>query len=187
MNRPLLGAVLAGGRSRRFGSDKALAVLDGTRLIDRVIAGLRPQVDALVICGRAWPPLGSLPDQPAPGLGPLGGLCAALLHARDRGFAAVLAVPCDLPGLPASLAAALDGEAPAYIADCPVIGRWPATLAPMLATHLARSADRSMRSWARLAGARAVTLSIPLPNINTPADLVRITSSGAKTAPPQPL
>ena len=51
----ILGAVIAGGRSTRFGSDKALALIGGERLIDRTIAALDPQVDRLVVCGRKWP------------------------------------------------------------------------------------------------------------------------------------
>src|SRR3546814_3555756 len=37
-----LGAVLAGGRSSRFGSDKALAMLGGRTLLDHAQAALRP-------------------------------------------------------------------------------------------------------------------------------------------------
>ena len=37
----ILGAIIAGGRSTRFDSDKALAMIGGD-----------PQVDRLVMCGR---------------------------------------------------------------------------------------------------------------------------------------
>ena len=43
----LLGAILAGGRSSRFGSDKAFALLNGKPLIDHVIAALAAQTDAV--------------------------------------------------------------------------------------------------------------------------------------------
>jgi hypothetical protein len=69
-----LGAILAGGRSRRFGSDKALARLGGERLIDRAAAALRPQVDRLIVCGRVMPAMVCVADRPSPDLGPLGGL-----------------------------------------------------------------------------------------------------------------
>lgn len=173
MTARLLGAVLAGGRATRFGSDKALALLDGLALIDRVLAALAPQVAGVVVCGRTHPPWESIGDRPAPGLGPLGGLCAALLHAADHGFDAVMSAPCDLPGLPDDLAAAL-GDGPSFVADGPVVGCWPTSLGPALRDRLHSGGDRSMRGWAAAAGARAVTLAVPLSNINHPRDLERL-------------
>ncbi|WP_033922162.1 molybdenum cofactor guanylyltransferase [Sphingomonas sp. 37zxx] len=167
----LLGAILAGGLSRRFGSDKAQALLDGTPLIDRVIAALTPQVDAVILCGRAP----GLADRPPGGLGPLAGLNAALHHAQALGFDAVLSVPCDAPYLPGDLRLIL-GEGPAFIADQPVIGLWPASLAARLDLHLSTDGDRSLRGWARIAGAAARSAP-PIANINTAADLAALGTS----------
>lgn len=93
----VVGAVLCGGRSRRFGSDKALAPTgDGTmgqRVVDAMRgAGMDPVV---AVGGDAGAALGliTVPDR-WPGLGPLGGLATVLRWAR-RGD--VLVVPCDLP------------------------------------------------------------------------------------------
>lgn len=58
--------------SRRFGSDKAMARIDGVTLLDHVHAALQPQVDDIVLCGRSWLEWTSIPDVPGPGLGPLG-------------------------------------------------------------------------------------------------------------------
>ncbi len=81
----VLGAILGGGRSSRFGSDKALATLDGRALIDRVAAALAPQVDALIVVGRDHPGLTAVADRPAPDLGPLGGIAGALHYAAAHG------------------------------------------------------------------------------------------------------
>lgn len=161
----LLGAVLAGGQSRRFGSDKALALLDGKPLIEHAIAALAAQTDAVIVCGRE----GGSPDRPAPGLGPLGGINAALHKATARSFDAVLTCPCDLPLLPPDLAARLAGGG--YVEAMPVIGLWPASLASLLDVHLASGEDRSVRGWARAAGIPAIALNGELPNLNTPAEL----------------
>ena len=112
----MLGAVLAGGQSSRFGSDKALAILHGRPLIDQAIAALACQCDAVVVVGRDSAPVQALPDWPAPGMGPLGGLAAALRHAAAHGFAQVLACAVDSVGLTDTLAAEL-GPAPAYVAS----------------------------------------------------------------------
>lgn len=164
-----LGAILAGGRSRRFGSDKAVALLDGATLIERAIAALRPQVDALVVCGRTIDGYDCVADRPGPDLGPLGGLNAALHYARANGFNRVVSAPCDAPFLPADLVARLV-EPPCYVAAMPVIGLWLATLSETLDRHLATSDDRSMRRWAAIVGACSVDLGA-LGNVNTPADL----------------
>ena len=48
----VLGAVLAGGESRRFGSDKLAARLGDRTLLDHAIAWLTARTDAVVVCGR---------------------------------------------------------------------------------------------------------------------------------------
>lgn len=169
----LLGAVLAGGQSQRFGSDKALALLDGKPLIEHAIAALSAQAEAVIVCGRAWGD--SVPDRPGPGLGPLGGINAALHAAAERGFDAVLTVPCDAPRLPPDLAGRLAAQgAAAFLEKMPVIGLWPAALAESLDAHLAAASDRSVRGWARLTGASSHVLDMSIPNVNSPADLKRI-------------
>ena len=167
----VLGAILAGGQSRRFGSDKAEALLDGRPLIDHVAEALARDCDALVVCGRNHAAISFLADLPRPGLGPLGGLCAALLHGRDHGFDAVLGVPCDVPDLPTDLLARLSAHPASYVADLPVIGLWPCDLADTLLNHLDRQEGRSMRGWACAANAIPVTLARPLANLNSPAEL----------------
>lgn len=170
----ILGAVLAGGRARRFGADKALALWQGRTLIDHAVAALARHANAVVVCGRGDVRIGSLPDRPAPDMGPLGGLNAALHHAAAQGFAQVLTCGCDTPVLPDALLADLAGRtSPTLVGDLPVIGIWPATLAPMLDDWLDRQRDYSVRGWARESG--AATIAWPgLANINAPADLVAL-------------
>lgn len=164
----ILGAVLAGGAARRFGSDKAQAQLDGRALIDHVIERLVPQCDALVVVGRVhgwWP---SLDDRPQGSEGPLAALNAALHHGAAEGFDAVLSAPCDMPDLPADLIQLL-GEGPAVLADHPIVGVWPVSLAPLLDQWLA-SGERAVRGFADHVVARRIAAP-PLRNINRPEDL----------------
>ena len=175
-DRPLLGAVLAGGRSSRFGSDKALArMADGLTLLDHAIAGLAVHVEAMVICGRTRAGFTGVADRPAPDMGPLGGLNAALHYAADHGFIGVLTTGCDMPVYPANLPTALKGDGPAVLQGQPLLGYWPATLAPLLDAHLVEANNRSIRGWLDRIGARVVTMpNLVLPNINRPEDLARL-------------
>jgi molybdopterin-guanine dinucleotide biosynthesis protein A len=159
-----LGAILAGGAASRFGADKALAEIGGVTLIDHARAALAPHVDRIIVVGR------DIPDRPAPGLGPLGGLCAALHHATGG---EVLTVPCDVPFPPAMLFAALQG-APVICGDHPVFGLWPAALAPALDAWLAADHNRSIRAFAEAVGARSVTIAEPIRDVDTPADLAAL-------------
>lgn len=166
----VLGAVLAGGQSSRFGSDKALALLHGKPLIEHAIAALAAQSEAVIVCGREWGDW--VPDRPEAGLGPLGGINAAIHAAAARGYDAVLTAPCDVPWLPDGLVERLGGSG--YAADMPVIGLWPVALADRLDEHLNGGEDRSVRGWARRAGVPPVTLALLPPNLNTPDDLRRL-------------
>jgi len=167
----LLGAVLAGGGSVRFGSDKALATWRGKPLIDHVAEALRGHVDAVVVCGRSHGLLRGLQDRPRPGMGPLGGLAAALHHAASRGFDAVITAGCDTPVLPPALLDRLKGEAgAAYLASLPVIGRWPASLSASLDAFLEERCKHAIKAWAELIGASQIDWP-ELPNVNRPGDL----------------
>lgn len=162
----ILGAVLAGGQSSRFGSDKALAALGGQTLLARAVASLEAQCDGVIVVGR-----GDVPDRPRPGMGPLGGINAALHHAASHGYSDVLTCGVDCGGLGPQTRSDL-APAPAYAADQPVIGLWPASAAPALDAFLASDAKHSMRAFAAMIGARAINLSASPANINTREDLV---------------
>lgn len=178
MTRPVnrvLGAVLAGGASTRFGSDKALALWCGKRLIDHALDALRPQAEAVIVVGRDLPGAMSIPDRPASGLGPLGGLCAALHFGAKHGFDVVVTTGCDLPDLPGDLALRL-GTGPVVARGQPLLGVWPCGLAPVLDAHLA-AGRRSLWGWADSAGARVVDLG-DVPNVNHPSDLAALGDTG---------
>lgn len=165
-----LGAVLAGGLSTRFGSDKALAELGGRTLLSHAVEMLEGRCDAVVVVGREEAPAPTLPDWPRAGMGPLGGIAAALHHACDAGYEAVLTCPVDSVGLSDSILAELS-PAPTYCESQPVIGLWPASASAALDALLESEGRHSMKAFATRIGARAVALSIMPANINTPADL----------------
>lgn len=165
----ILGAVLAGGQLRRFGGDKALAMIDGMPMIERVIASLAPQVDAIVLCGRDWPGHETLADRPEGGAGPLAGLNAALHHALTHGYDGALAVPVDVLPLPEDLAARLVGEGPAVLERQYAVGWWPASLGPRLDAWLAQG-HRRIGQWMAEAGAERRPEPEGMRNINRPED-----------------
>lgn len=172
----ILGAVLAGGRSRRFGADKAHALLDGQSLLDRAIAQLAGLTESVVVCGRRLDGADWLDDAPRAGLGPLGGLLAALDCAAARGFDGVLSTACDMPLFPAPLAHDLTRSGAAVTAGHHLAGHWPADLAPVLRRHLQDCPDRSMHAWIGVARPRRVVWPAGLPNINTREALIALES-----------
>jgi molybdenum cofactor guanylyltransferase len=166
----VLGAVIAGGKSSRFGSDKAVAIVGGLPLIDHVVMGLYRQCEAVVIAGRPWRDFDVVDDRHYAGQGPLAGLLAALDHAKANDFDAVITAPCD--ALPMPNLAILKGDAPAVIEGHWLFGFWPVELAETLADHLAGQADRSVRGWVAKCGALRIACETALHNLNTKADFM---------------
>ena len=99
----IVGAVLAGGLSRRMGEPKASVELAGRPLVARVVstvgsAGLKPIVVAKP--DSALPPLDCrVLSEPSEPRHPLTGLLAALGASAGRG---VVAIACDMPLVPAN-------------------------------------------------------------------------------------
>ena len=166
----ILGAVLAGGQSTRFGSDKALAELHGHTLIALAVDALSGWCEHVVVVGRKLAPAPTLPDWPQANMGPLAGIAAALHLARDEGYAAVLTCGVDSVSLPQNLPDLLS-PAPAYLAGQPVIGLWPSSALEAIEAILTGEGRHSMLQFAETIGARAVQGRADPANINTPADL----------------
>ena len=133
-NEPIVGAVMCGGKSSRFGSDKALALFGEQTVGAHIVAALRGAgIDpVMAVGGTAGATLGipTVPDL-RPGEGPLGALATALLWAKTG---SVLVVPCDVPLIESThvadlVNASVPGEAVvATVAGAPKISLalWPA-------------------------------------------------------------
>ena len=173
----ILGAVLAGGLSSRFGSDKALAEFQGRTLIARSVDALAGWCEHVIVVGRETAPAPTLPDWPRSGMGPLAGLAAALRHAQDEGYEAVLTCGVDAVVLPEDLLERLS-PAPACWASQPVIGLWPVTALHALEALLHSDERHSMRRFAEMIHARSVDAPANIPNVNTPADLTALSKTG---------
>lgn len=98
-NVPPAIAVLAGGKSRRMGTDKALITVSSETLLERIVAeALLVSPDVMVV-GRTkpadWKLGGRFFEDETPGLGPLCGLATALAQTES----AVCMVACDMPAL----------------------------------------------------------------------------------------
>ncbi|HWT42647.1 MAG TPA: molybdenum cofactor guanylyltransferase, partial [Sphingopyxis sp.] len=125
--------------------------------------------DAVVVVGR-----GAIADWPRADMGPLGGIAGALIHAAERGYDQLLTAPVDCVRLPGDLRALLE-PAPAFLETQPVIGLWPVGSISDLRAILEDGSDHAVRAYARRIGARAVASDFMPPNVNSLADLDRLT------------
>lgn len=156
MTATVLVGVLAGGLGRRMGGrDKALLPTPaGETVLERLQRVAAEAALSLVVAGGPpRPGLHVVADDP-PGIGPLGGLRALLVHAGAR---PLLVVACDMPyvtaALLARLAAAPSDAALLAVRDAQT-GKWqpmfarydPLRALPSLDAALARGV-RSFQAW----------------------------------------
>jgi molybdopterin-guanine dinucleotide biosynthesis protein A len=189
---PFSAAVLAGGRSLRYGRDKAMAPYHGRPLAAWVLASLIEAEERFVVANRRYPLLGvpSLPDRVG-GAGPLAGIHAALLHARCEWLAVAA---CDLPALTPAFWRLL--RARAWGCDAvavagaggrlePLAALYHRRLLPEVEARLARG-DHALQRLLRSADTRllrahtvrAATSVRVLANLNRPGDALRIDPEG---------
>ena len=192
----ILGVVLAGGESRRFGPDKAFALLAGKPLIGRTLKRAQGQVDQIALAtGRNPEPFATLNldlilDDPNSGpgqQGPLAGIIAGLAFAEARGFAHMASIACDTPFFPLDLVATLKaanafGTADGVVAACNGVTHrifclWRVACRKRLEIafggglrkmeHVARTLNLAVAEFPRAVDAPA---GDPFFNINTPED-----------------
>ena len=192
----IVGLLLAGGQSRRMGGgDKALRLLAGRTLLDRVIDRVQPQVAALVLNANGDPSrfarfgLPVVADSIADFAGPLAGILAGLdwTAANRPDCSLVVSLATDAPFLPADLVARLLAGMNAQRAELacaasggqphPVIGLWPVHLRDELREALVAQGIRKVDVWTVRYPLATVDFPItpidPFFNANRPEDLDR--------------
>ncbi|MBK9119403.1 MAG: molybdenum cofactor guanylyltransferase [Phycisphaerales bacterium] len=189
--------ILAGGRSRRFGSDKARALVAGVPLLVHVAAALRPVTPEPTVVADTPGKYADLGFRTIvdgyPGRGPLGGLHAALADLAARAGvrssqtggaanAALVLVSCDFVVLRAAwieaLRAALHGDTVAAAFGGahwePLPGIYRAPLLEVVEKRLQSASGGALH--ALLDTVNAVRVPVPsdwppLAHVNTPPEL----------------
>lgn len=177
----LLGVVLAGGKSTRFGSDKAFAEIENRPLIAHVLDSLS-LCDATLVVGRTsleliaqnQPPC--IPD--AEGFeGPVAGLVAALGWADQNSYSHVFLTSCDLLGLAPEWPRELASEARPAAAVKNLV--WQSMCSAWEVAALKEYRPSSNSSiWKALDELGATAVDPPegwanVQGVNTPEDLIR--------------
>ena len=191
------GLVLAGGRSSRFGREKAAVEVAGRPMIAWVLDVLKPHCIDVAISAKpgtqAWAfgegaTCRMLADDPRDPQGPLAGLHAGLAWANTLGADLLASAPCDTPFLPHDMAPRLlEGWRPgdgARVAASPaglepLSALWPVPEAlQVIAQTLGSGRHPPIRQV--LDELRAVRVEFTDPrafaNLNTPADYAAATA-----------
>ncbi len=130
--------VLAGGASRRYGSDKLAADLDGAPVLARTIEAVAPLADGVLVAGPRLPeglvggdvPIALIADE-APFAGPLAALANVLPPVSFGSAELGIVVGGDMPRLvPAVLVAMLDVLDQSPPVDAVVLVAPPASTSP---------------------------------------------------------
>ncbi len=125
----MTGIILAGGESRRMGTDKAFLELDGAPLIERVLHVFLSQFDQTIIVTKQPERYEGFRVRVVKDAveikGPLTGIYSGLLHARaDQCFVAA----CDMPYLNHRLIAYMTELAANFDAVVPMVNGFPEPL-----------------------------------------------------------
>ena len=188
----MAGLILAGGRSSRFGSEKAMATLAGRTMLDSIAERFARQTRTAVSVrpgsgAERWARahgFETVYDDPRLASGPLAGLASGMVWAQRSGFDCIATAPCDAPLLPRTLFATLHerlGRAGiAYaVTDAgphPLCALWRTALLPALKAVLADGRHPSVRSLLLELGAKPVGFADEraFANANTPAALAAL-------------
>ncbi|MDL9938418.1 molybdenum cofactor guanylyltransferase [Gordonia sp. ABSL1-1] len=191
----LAGIVLAGGRSRRMGQDKAAMNWQGEPMLARVVRTIGQRCDPVLVVapesssayqglfGTGGPEARWITDE-TPGTGPLGGLAAGLAAAAESGAEWAFVCATDMPlievGLVDELLRGVTTSAEAVIAQDnlrvhPMAGVYRTSAAGAIADLVAAD-ERRMLAALDVLNTHWVTVSEGawLTNVNAPEDLHRL-------------
>ncbi len=183
-----LGAVLAGGRSRRLGQDKALISSRGTTLVERAVSLLGVLFSRVVLVAPRRPDYEALGVERIadrfPDAGPLAGIEAALAAAGGQ---PVFVLACDLPLVDLDLVTALATTAVDFGAAGPaarlaaargvvqpLCGLYAAACGPVFTRALEQGVRAMHQALREISCQRFEVAPELLLNVNVEADVARL-------------
>lgn len=186
----LTAAIIAGGKSVRFGSKKVFASLNDRSLIEHAVNLAQKISQKTIIIVADKPDFTNLNHQVfvdiIPERGPMGGLYTALTYAETS---LIATLPCDLPLLPPELylillqhlKESIPAVAVSHSGLEPLVAIWPKTILPDV-EHEIQQNQFKMHLFLKKMGAVEVSIPDLLPgyekkwfvNVNTLADLKKI-------------
>jgi molybdenum cofactor guanylyltransferase len=178
--RRAAAVILAGGESRRMGTDKAFLDIQGKTMVRATYDTLRPLFDEVhVSVAKSDARYGDLPvaEDHHPGMGPLGGFEAARAKSEAEVF---FVIACDIPRFDIGLIRRLLAFSEHFHAVAPAFGpRLPEPLFAVYRAEAMTAAARLLASGERrasrlLQAVSAHTLRLPenqaYMNVNTPSE-----------------
>ena len=186
----ILGIVLAGGRSKRFGQDKSEVKLGDKTLLEHTLCKIKSKFNKILIVGnkntvKDYTIINDCIDGQ---LGPLVGVLSAMKWIKKNNFSYswVATFPCDTPFFNISIiekfikASKLNDSLLYFVKSKEkrhnVFGLWSLKLIETLEKDIIENNYRKVEKWANKIGVKTINVSYdnidPFFNINTKEDLI---------------
>ena len=185
----ILGVVLAGGKSKRFGEDKNKVRLGDKTLLEHTLYKIKSKFKNFVIVSNSNFPKDYtiIKDCINGQLGPLVGVLSAMKWVKKNNFSYdwIMTFPCDTPFFEPRIIdkfveAAKLNDSLLYFARSAkkrhnIFGLWSLKLIEILETDIIENNYRKVEKWANKIGVKTINISYdntdPFFNINTKEDL----------------
>ena len=186
----ILGVILAGGKSKRFGEDKSKVNLDGKTLLEHTLNKIKSKFKTIVIISNSINLKNHIiiEDCIDGQLGPLVGVLSAMkwVKKNNYSFKWIATFPCDTPFFDNSLIdkfieSSKSNDSLLYFAKSEkkrhnIFGLWSIKLIETLENDITKNNHRKVEKWANKIGVKLINISYkdldPFFNINTKEDLV---------------
>ena len=189
----ILGVVLAGGKSQRFGEDKCQVKLGDKLLIDYILSEIVDEFkEVLLISNNKIKYINSnkisLVEDTKKGLGPLGGILTAMkwIKENNKSYKWVSTFPSDTPFFKKKILNNFFEEIKDYEGKLffinsnntrhNIFGLWSIDLLERLEKDL-DNGERKVEMWANKIGVKSINMKFenkdPFFNINTKEDLIK--------------
>ncbi len=185
----ILGVVLAGGKSKRFGNDKTNIKLGDKTLLNHTLDKIKSKLDNIIIITNheAENDFIRIKDCIDGQLGPLVGVLSAMkwIANNNRPYKWVMTFPCDTPFFYTSvidkfIKASKNDDGLLYFAKSKerrhnIFGLWSLKLINILEEDIIKNNYRKVEDWGNKIGVKTIDIPFdnidPFFNINTKEDL----------------
>ena len=189
----ILGVVLAGGKSQRFGEDKCQVKLGDKLLIDYILSGIIDVFKEVLLISNNKIKYNnsnkiSLVEDTKRGLGPLGGILTAMkwIRQNNKNYKWISTFPSDTPFFKKQILNNFLEEIKNYEGKLffinsndtrhNIFGLWSIDLLERLEKDL-DNGERKVEMWANKIGVKSINMKFenkdPFFNINTKEDLIK--------------